>query len=789
MRQNSESARRLDCALALGVLSLLVASAWLAIRLLAPPSPLPADAPLQEFSACRAIKHDEVIAKEPHPAGSRANEAVQAYILKTLLSMGVEAQALSSLYAEGRDAGQRNMVLGKIPGENHSRAFALMAHYDSVPYGPGAADDGAAVSALLEIARALKAAPPLKNDIIFVFTDAEEGGKLGALAFAEHPWFEDTALMLNLEARGTRGNALIFGTSPENGWLVEQMSQALRYPVATSLMYDIYKRMPFSSDFDTLRARGMKGYDSAFIDNFAWYHTKNDTPEHLDLRSLQQHGCNGLDLARHFGMISLARDVTAPDAMYFNTLGYRLARYPLSWGWPLAIAAVLLAGCAVSVGFFCGHFRLWELLGGLVFWPVAAMLAAGICVVLVGAVWGWDTAWILYTKGITRIPDLLPLHHSNLFVASFAAVGMALPGLLFGGLWGRRSTAALTAGAYAWWSAVLLPLAWFLPGGGYLMMWPLAIHACGMVLYFCFANPGPTSPGWGLVLTLFSLPALVLIAPAYKSFGHSLMIMGAPGLTALVVLGMGLMAPALERIARLNRWCFPILCGTAAAGLYLFGFMHSGHSADNPKLDSLSYGIDYHTNRAYWLSGDAKPSEWTGKFFPADTPRASCQEFVPGHEAAVLKADAPVAGDFPGPSLEVKSDQLEGNERHLVLSVSSPAGPPRMTLRMRSDIPVLESEVFGMPLEKNQKHWKLNFNLFPREGAEITLRLPVDSESIDINVVETHYGLPQLPGMTPRPPHIACQPNTVNHRGRSMPNNRTFVTRSFTLLPPNPEYP
>ena len=51
-----------------------------------------------------------------------------------------------------------------------------MAHYDSVPFGPGAADDGAGVVTLLETARALKAGPPLKNDVIFLFTDGEEAG-------------------------------------------------------------------------------------------------------------------------------------------------------------------------------------------------------------------------------------------------------------------------------------------------------------------------------------------------------------------------------------------------------------------------------------------------------------------------------------------------------------------------------------------------------------------------------------------------------------------------------------
>jgi hypothetical protein len=49
-----------------------------------------------------------------------------------------------------------------------------------VPTGPGASDDGSGVAALLETARALAIGTPLRNDVIFLFTDAEEVGLLGA---------------------------------------------------------------------------------------------------------------------------------------------------------------------------------------------------------------------------------------------------------------------------------------------------------------------------------------------------------------------------------------------------------------------------------------------------------------------------------------------------------------------------------------------------------------------------------------------------------------------------------
>jgi hypothetical protein len=52
----------------------------------------------------------------------------------------------------------------------------LVAHYDSVPRGPGASDDGHGVAVLLETLRALKSAAPLRNDVIFLSRTVRSAG-------------------------------------------------------------------------------------------------------------------------------------------------------------------------------------------------------------------------------------------------------------------------------------------------------------------------------------------------------------------------------------------------------------------------------------------------------------------------------------------------------------------------------------------------------------------------------------------------------------------------------------
>src|ERR687888_1655185 len=151
------------------------------------PDPVPASAPPTAFSSARALAHVRAIAQRPHPIGSPANAAVRDYLVEELTALGLapevqKATAVNCCSSSGSfDAGMPENVLARLKGTaTGGKAVLVAAHYDSVPTGPGASDDGAGVAAMLETLRALRAGPPLKHDVIFLFTDGEEPGLLGA---------------------------------------------------------------------------------------------------------------------------------------------------------------------------------------------------------------------------------------------------------------------------------------------------------------------------------------------------------------------------------------------------------------------------------------------------------------------------------------------------------------------------------------------------------------------------------------------------------------------------------
>lgn len=766
--------------LAVAVSVSLIGAAALSLWALRTPVPLPASAPAPEFSARRAIRHVAIMAAEPHPAGSPANDQVKAYICDTLRSYGIETLRVSERYVNGSDAGQRDLVLARLPGKKQTKAFALMAHYDSVPYGPGAADDGAGVGAMLEIARALTASPRLDNEVIFVFTDGEEWGHLGAQALAAHPWFQRIGVMLNFEARGTTGNSILFGLSEHNGWLVRQVARAVRYPCGSSLGYEVYKRIPFGTDFDGLRAKGLIGMDIAFVENFAWYHTMNDSPSHLDLGTLQQHGMYGLDLANHLGNLKLDGDLTAPNELFFNAVGYRLVHYPLAWGTVLAVITVIVVLITLVAGIKRKHLSMPEVFTGVWVWFLAAVTAVLVAMAMVALIWGPRTALTLYTKDITRIPDLFPLHQNGLFTTACAAASLMVVALVYNRFWGRLRVQSLAMGALLWWVAALVAVAIYLPGASYLLMWPLACSAIGNGLIFFRTRPGHIPNGWILLQTLLALPAIMLLTPVYHLLAAALMIMFFPGLALLVVLVAGLLVPQMALLSRVLRYGLPAAAGAVAMALVAIGLANSAVTPLRPTLASLTYAIDYDTRRAYWLSADTKVNAWTAQFFPPGTPRVAANEFFGGTDDRVLKSPAPILEAYPGPGLEVTSETVVAGVRTLILHLSSPAKAARLMVQVASGQPMLDAAVFGKRVAADTRGWGLHFNLFPREGADLTLRLPAETP-LKIKVTELLYGVPTPPGVTPRPADISIAPNTIENNFRKLAGNQTVVVRTFDL--------
>lgn len=528
-------------AAAAGLLLLAIFFALLSVSLQRPPAAVSTNAPATEFSSGRAMQHLNVIAREPRPLRTPAHARVRQYVSEQLTALGLNVEVQNNTVI--------NNVVARLAGTNHAQAVLLVAHYDTVNRSPGAGDDGAAVASLLETARALKSGVPLRNDVVFLFTDGEEGGQLGAKAFAvNHAWKRDVRLALNFDARGNRGAAVMFETSNRNGWLVRQFADVAPSPVANSLMYDIYKLLPHDTDFTVFKEEGLAGLNFANIDGDAFYHTADDTLAHLDERTLQHQGAYALALARHFGDANLDR-IDADDAVYFNLLGTRLVVYSVKLVLPLAaLTALALAGLLTF-----GLKRKRLTVAGMAAGFAAFLLSMAGVLILTTFVWqliralrlgaGWNDAGVPFQVG--------------LYIAGFAALATALTTAVFLLFHSKVNGADLMAGGFCWWLVLLVASSIYLPGGSYLFTWPLLASLAAFGLMLAGGEDAGMTFKRFVLLACCAVLCVVLLAPMIHLLGVALTLVFVGPVMMLVPLLVGLLLPQLDPLLASQRWRAP----------------------------------------------------------------------------------------------------------------------------------------------------------------------------------------------------------------------------------------
>ncbi len=338
---------------------LMTAAFFLARSELTPPSPAPVNAAAAAFSADRAMADDRVIARTPHPMGSPANAAVRDYLLMRMAALGLSPQVQKTSSFHQRDAaivgGRVENLIGVLPGRDKELpALALMAHYDSVPASPGAADDAASVITALEVVRAIEAdgRQPLR-DVMVILTDGEEAGLLGAHGFFEQdPRARHVGFVINMEARGGGGRVQMFQTGDQNGGAIDMFRRDTPRPQATSLAGFIYQHMPNDTDFTVTRSAGIPGLNYAFIGRQFDYHSPSSTPDALDQGSVQDMGDQVLPVARDLANAA-SLPAKTPDVVYGGLLDLPLIAYAPTVGW------LILALAAALIGI--GAWRAWRL--------------------------------------------------------------------------------------------------------------------------------------------------------------------------------------------------------------------------------------------------------------------------------------------------------------------------------------------------------------------------------------------------------------------------------------------
>lgn len=311
----------------------IIAAGLLAYGLWTRPSAQPAD--VEGFSAARAVKDIEVMSREHHSVAHPQERAqVREYLIQRLEGLGADT---ISLYKYDSLVGPENRhVVYTFDAVNILAEFSPMtpsqdqtyllfvAHYDSRYSQPmpkdtvwsyGAADDGYGVSTILEtVGQALKYRKDWKQGVKVLFTDAEEVGMMGMKAAwaNDRHIFDNVGFMINIEARGPWGPALLFETCPGNEKVMDLYAKAAKYPFTYSLTTVVYNFMPNFTDFTIVKDE-LPGMNFSTIVDVNHYHTDLDNFSNISEKSIQHYGAQIVPVTKEY----LTNEVYA-DRDYFK---------------------------------------------------------------------------------------------------------------------------------------------------------------------------------------------------------------------------------------------------------------------------------------------------------------------------------------------------------------------------------------------------------------------------------------------------------------------------------------
>lgn len=756
--------QRVAALVVLIVLALVGGAAALSLRT---PAARPASAPPDAFSADRATALLPGIASVPHPNGSAAAADVRAYLTTQLRGLGLEPDVRTAVAARSPkgghpSAGTVSNVHARIAGTDPTGRVLLVAHYDSVPTGPGASDNGANVAAILEVARALRTGPAHRNDVDLLFTDGEEAGLLGAQAYVDSGAAGDPArvVVLNLEARGVSGPAVMFQMAGTG------LTPAVRAadPVTTSFAAAVYQLLPNDTDLTVFDQAGMRGLNFAFMEGSAHYHTPHDDIGHVSAGSVQDMGESVLAAARDLA----AADLSAPgsDSTYFSVFG-TVVSYP---GWlVLPLAALTLVGYVLLL--VTGRRRGLRLGGVGRAAGTFAVIVPGAAVIGVGV-------WLLLTRlrpeftvglgGIYR-PVPYALAEAVLLLAVLVA---------WYRLARRKATPEEVAtGVLGWLALFAVVFAVLLPGGAYLFTWPALIGVAALATASRFTETD--SPVRTLAGCAAAVPGMALLLPVTLLLVPALGL----GLSAVPLLFAALLASVLLAVleplpARRTLTAATLVLAVGAAATIGVSVAVDGYDAFRPRPVSLGYVLETDSGTATWVSVGGPDQPRVGPLLTAG--QISLADRVPpiGQEPvssgpAQVTALAPPQVDTVAPA----TDEGDG-VRSVRVRIRVPAGAYAVDVYADTTAhDIVGATVAGAPLAGSAAapnfQWGFRYSAPPIDGVEVTLRTR-GSGPLRIRVVSSAAGLPPDVGAPTLPADAAWSSWPV------IPA-QTFVVRTVEL--------
>ena len=698
------------------------------------------EVPLSEFSTKRALEQVKNISQKPHFVGSENHDVVANYLVKELQNLGLETSIQEGFaFSDWGTLTKCKNILARIKGSNSDKALLLLSHYDSAPHSSshGASDASSGVATILESVRVFvynKKAH--KNDIIILFSDAEELGLNGAALFVTaHKWAKEIGLVLNFEARGSSGPSyMLMETNGGNAGLVKEFAEANpKFPVSNSLMYSIYKMLPNDTDLTVFRKNGnIQGYNFAFIDGHYNYHTAQDDINHLDKNTLAHQGEYLMPLLHYFSDANLNSTQSPEDDVYF-TIPYSFISYPFDWVLPMVIIAFVLLLFLIFIGIGKRILSFPEIIKGFI--PFLGSLLVSGLITFFG--------WKLLLKVYPQYNDLLNgfTYNGHDYISAFVLLSLAICFSFYQRFSVKKVTMNHFIAPLFIWILINGLISIFLKGSGFLIIPAFA----GLLMLASFVLTQKSK--WILNLVL-SIPTLLLIAPFIQMFPIGLGLKVLFGSAILTVFTFGLLLPVFGSFVR--KGMSSVILLALAIGFFAKAHYLSGYELGKAKSNSLAYILDANNNKATWATYDTNLDEWTKTYLgtnPKDAAAFNSLSLPSKYNSGfTFMANAPMK-ELAKPSVEFLNDRNVGNNRYLKIRITPNRKVNRYDVFANEDLDIHNFKANGLSLlgqkgSKYERKGKKLLSYYVVDQLPLEIEFSVAASSVlDLVVMESSFDL------------------------------------------------
>lgn len=718
------------------------------------------------FSSERALVHLKNITKKPHYVGSEEHEVVKDYLVKALNDLGLETQ-IQEAYSQNKKWGsivKPKNILARIKGSENSKALMLLTHYDSKSHASyGASDAGSGVVTILEGIRAfLSEGKTPKNDIIILFSDAEELGLNGADIFVnQHPWAKDVGLVLNFEARGSGGPSyMLIETNGGNQNLINGFKAANPdYPVANSLAYSIYKMLPNDTDLTYFREDGdIDGLNFAFIDDHFDYHTALDTYDRLDRNTLEHQGSYLMPLLNYFSDADLSSLKSDKDSVYFNVPLFKMVTYPNSWIVPMLILAWIIFLALVFYGI--QKRRLNSKHMALAFLPgIGALLINGII-----GYFGWKLLLVIYPQ-YAEILHGFP-YNGHLYIWAFALLSTAVCMWLYNKVYKPENTASLAVPPLLLWLIICTALAFILKGASFFI---IPVYFGLISLFVLVRQKHPNI----LLMTFLLFPLLMIMSPFLKMFPVGLGLKTIIATTLLISIMFSLCISVFGFSRYKNRWAYLLLI--AAVGFFIAAHTTSNFNEERPKPNSLIYLYDADNHTAQWATYDITLDDWT-KAHLTDKPEpfdASSINFDSKYGTKLSYSKEATVKPLKKPYVDIQKDTIIENVKQLQVFISPQRAVNTLEFYADASNIFLSFNINGLEIAKGEdetqvfkdriKNRLFSYMVTEEKAIELNFTVPA-SQKTTFEIFEVSFDLLEndLFNIAKRPKTMIPKPFVLN---------------------------